>query len=184
MNNAIFQLGILSRFWRFKKPGFARHIHKYQIHVMPNTHFCYDLIPPPQVLLNLDSASRLEWLNWEQFQPLPKGTVSVDRDVFVARAWENIPPSQQQPLVPRSSGVEIRPSLLHLGGLYLQEQYGLIMVAIGPEGGGGGQMDQSGQRRHTKGQILVEHEPISFEIQNFRYLYIVFFFTIIVRILY
>ncbi len=38
------------------------------------------------------------------------------------------------------------------GGLYLQRQYGLVLVAVAGEGGQ--------QQRHTTGQVLVEKEAV------------------------
>ncbi len=40
------------------------------------------------------------------------------------------------------------------GGLYLQRQYGLIMVAV--------RNGTHQQQRHTKGQILVERDPVKY----------------------
>lgn len=39
-----------------------------------------------------------------------------------------------------------------LGGLYMREQYGLIVAA---------------EQRKTRGDVLIEHEPVSFEMSNF-----------------
>jgi len=46
------------------------------------------------------------------------------------------------------------------GGLYEREQYGLVMVAP-PLG-----VNSDGER-HTAGQVLVEHEPIRYEVSQF-----------------
>ena len=63
-----------------------------------------------QVLINADGSARLEWVDWKQFTALPPGAVNVANDVYVAR--------------------EIANAKFHnfLGGLYLQEQYGLILL--------------------------------------------------------
>ena len=63
-----------------------------------------------QVLINADGSARLEWVDWKQFTALPPGAVNVANDVYVAR--------------------EIANAKFHnfLGGLYLQEQYGLIVL--------------------------------------------------------
>ena len=60
--------------------------------------------------MNVDGSARLEWQDWKQFTALPPGSVNVASDVFVAR--------------------EVNNAKLHnfLGGLYLQEQYGLILL--------------------------------------------------------
>jgi hypothetical protein len=90
-----------------------------------------------QVLVNVDGSARLEWQDWKQFTALPQGAVNVANDVYVAR--------------------EVANAALHnyLGGLYLQEQYGLIVLP--PTG-----------RKLTIGQLLVEHEPVMYELVSFK----------------
>ena len=63
-----------------------------------------------QVLVNMDGSARLEWQDWKQFTALPPGAVNVASDIYVAR--------------------EVANAKLHnfIGGLYLQEQYGLIVL--------------------------------------------------------
>ncbi len=99
-----------------------------------------------QVLVNVDASARLDWVAWHQFTGLPKGAVYVDENVIVARAWvkENRREEEEE-----SGGAAL---VLTPGGLYLQRQYGLIMVAV--EGG------THEQQKHTNGQILVEREPV------------------------
>ncbi len=92
-----------------------------------------------QVLVNVDEAARLEWTSWRQFDPLPTGAISAEKDIFVARAGDNIA----------------------AGGLHLREQYGLIVVASEPA-------ENVGARRHTNGDILVEHAPISHELADLK----------------
>lgn len=69
-----------------------------------------DVYPQYQVLVNVDGSARLEWADWRQFTALPPGAVNVANDVYVARDSVN--------------------AALHnfLGGLYLREQYGLIVL--------------------------------------------------------
>jgi len=43
--------------------------------------------PKYQALVNVDQSARLTWEPWSQFLPPPKGAVSADKGVFVARAW-------------------------------------------------------------------------------------------------
>ena len=91
-----------------------------------------------QVLVNEEGSARLEWKDWEQFQALPPGSVNTASDIFVARQFANKDFKGQ-----------------FLGGLHLEEQYGLIVVP--PKG-----------RRLTSGQLLIEHLPIKFELVSFK----------------
>ena len=68
--------------------------------------------------------------------------MTVEKDVFVARTEASIF-GESKIVVP--------------GGLYQKEQYGLILVAA-PE---------SGRIRKDEGQVLVEHEPLRFELSEF-----------------
>jgi len=69
-----------------------------------------NVYPHYQVLVNVDGSARLEWADWKQFTALPPGAVNVANDVYVARDVAN--------------------SALYnfVGGLYLREQYGLIVL--------------------------------------------------------
>ena len=71
--------------------------------------------------------------------------MTVEKDVFVART-EASNFGKNKFVVP--------------GGLYQKEQYGLIL-ADAPESGGRGRV------RRGEGQVLVEHEPLRFELAEF-----------------
>ncbi|XP_059094210.1 protein unzipped-like isoform X2 [Tigriopus californicus] len=107
-----------------------------------------------QVLVSIDGAARLEWERWKQFNPLPAGSINVDKDIFVARSLirQHTPnayiPSNQ-------TSIQIIRKVLALGGLYLKEQYGTILI---PE---------SGQMKRTEGEVLMEHEPVRYELNSF-----------------
>ena len=88
-------------------------------------------------MVNEEGSARLEWVDWQQFQALPVGTVNTANEIYVAREFTN----------------EIRHN--SIGGLHLAEQYGLILV---PPGG----------RRLTSGQLLMEHQPIKYELLSFK----------------
>ncbi len=103
-----------------------------------------------QVLVNVDTSARLEWTPWHQFTHLPKGAVYTDQDVVVARAW--VP-------VRRAGEGQGGRLVLTPGGLYLQRQYGLLMVAA--------EAGTHEQQRHTKGQVLVEREAVGYEMTDF-----------------
>ena len=95
-----------------------------------------------QVLVNIDGAARLEWVKWKQFSPVPVGALAVDKDIYVARALV----SQHTPTshIPSDvTSVQIIRKVLALGGLYLREQYGTILV---PE--------NHGQMKQTEGQVM------------------------------
>ncbi len=110
-----------------------------------------------QVLVNVDGSARLEWKDWRQFEALPQGAINVANDVYVAREIANAA------------------MFNYVGGLYLQEQYGLIILppqgrrlTIGKILRLSTRMILTPKPNQIPGQLLVEHDPVRYELVSFK----------------